>query len=114
LELWQQLGGDRPEMALFLQMLAIGIQYKKNPQDDRVFFNIQREIRPLLMEAIGISIFKDTSEEQEGRSSPLPLESIDAITFFCKTDATDLYYRSHREVRSDSRYQCRTHGSGNR
>jgi hypothetical protein len=54
LKLWQELGADHPEMSLALKMLAAGIQYKKNPQDSRVFLSIPQEMRSILREALGL------------------------------------------------------------
>jgi hypothetical protein len=54
LKLWQELGADHPEIALSLKMLAAGIQYKKNPQDNRVFLSIPQEMRSILKEALGL------------------------------------------------------------
>jgi hypothetical protein len=53
--MWQALGGNLPEMEMSLRMLAAGIQYKKDPKNDRVFLSIPQEMRPILREALGLS-----------------------------------------------------------
>ncbi len=54
LKMWQELAQPHPELALALRMLAAGIKYKQNPQDDRVFLSLPQEMRPLLREALGL------------------------------------------------------------
>jgi hypothetical protein len=55
LKMWQELGHPYPELALALQMLEAGIQYKQNPKDDRIFLSLPQEMRPLLKEALGLT-----------------------------------------------------------
>jgi hypothetical protein len=52
--MWQELGQHHPELSLALRMLAAGIKYKQNPQDDRIFLSLPQEMRPLLREALGL------------------------------------------------------------
>ncbi len=54
LKMWQELGKPHPELALALRMLEVGIKYKQNPKDDRVFLSLPQEMRPLLREALGL------------------------------------------------------------
>jgi tetratricopeptide (TPR) repeat protein len=54
LKLWQELGKPHPELGLALKMLAAGVKYKQNPQDQRIFLALPQELRPLLREALGL------------------------------------------------------------
>jgi tetratricopeptide (TPR) repeat protein len=54
LKMWQELGKPHPELALALRMLEVGIKYKQNPADDRIFLSLPQEMRPLLREALGL------------------------------------------------------------
>ncbi len=54
LKLWQELGKPHPELKLTLKMLAAGVKYKQNPQDQRIFLALPQELRPLVREALGI------------------------------------------------------------
>jgi tetratricopeptide (TPR) repeat protein len=54
LKMWQELGKPHPELALALRMVEVGIKYKQNPTDDRVFLSLPQEMRPLLREALGL------------------------------------------------------------
>jgi tetratricopeptide (TPR) repeat protein/DNA-binding transcriptional ArsR family regulator len=55
LKMWQELGQPYPELALALKMLEVGIQYKQNPKDDRIFLSLPQEMRPLLREVLGLT-----------------------------------------------------------
>jgi tetratricopeptide (TPR) repeat protein len=54
LKLWQELGKPHPELGLALKMVAAGVKYKQNPQDQRIFLALPQELRPLLREALGL------------------------------------------------------------
>jgi tetratricopeptide (TPR) repeat protein len=54
LKLWQELGKPHPELRLALKMVAAGVKYKQNPQDQRIFLALPQELRPLLREALGL------------------------------------------------------------
>ncbi len=54
LKLWQELSKPHPELGLALKMVAAGVKYKQNPQDQRIFLALPQELRPLLREALGL------------------------------------------------------------
>ena len=60
LKLWQEVGASQPEMKLVLKALEVGIKYKKDPQDGRIFLSIPQEMRSILREALGLAEISPT------------------------------------------------------